>query len=93
MADHVTANLAVLRHMALNLLNREMLVKAGFKAKRLKVGWYKLTCSKYTLDRAKSTAIALARGSSYSPGCITKQNAPDWFETMVAPAAPWACTR
>jgi hypothetical protein len=32
-------NLAVGRHMALNLLNREKTAKAGVKGKRLKAAW------------------------------------------------------
>jgi predicted transposase YbfD/YdcC len=36
---HGAENLAVLRHIALNLLKREASVKAGIKAKRLQAGW------------------------------------------------------
>lgn len=37
--DHSPANMAILRHMALNLLTQERTAKVGVKAKRLKAGW------------------------------------------------------
>lgn len=37
--DHAPANFAIIRHMALNLLRRETLVKRSIKTKRLKAGW------------------------------------------------------
>ena len=37
--DHAPENLALIRHLALNLLRGDSSVKAGIKAKRLKAGW------------------------------------------------------
>lgn len=37
--DHAPQNLAVLRHIALNLLKHETSARVGMKAKRLKAGW------------------------------------------------------
>jgi predicted transposase YbfD/YdcC len=37
--DHAAQNLAILRHIALNLLRQETSLKVGVKAKRLRAGW------------------------------------------------------
>jgi predicted transposase YbfD/YdcC len=36
---NATENLAIMRHLCLNLLKKEMTAKCGIKAKRLKAGW------------------------------------------------------
>ena len=43
---HADQNLAVVRHLALNLLKQERSAKVGIKAKRKKAGWTSITCSK-----------------------------------------------
>ena len=37
--DNAPQNLAIIRHIALNLLNQDKTVKAGVKRKRNKAGW------------------------------------------------------
>jgi predicted transposase YbfD/YdcC len=37
--DHAPENLAVMRHIAVNLLKQEQSVKVGIRAKRMKCGW------------------------------------------------------
>ena len=37
--DHAPENLALIRHLALNLLCQDTSTKAGIKAKRRKAGW------------------------------------------------------
>ena len=37
--DHAAHNLAILRHVALNLLRQDTTAKCGIKARRLKAGW------------------------------------------------------
>ena len=53
------ANMAVIRHIALNLLKTEKTAKIGIKNKRLKAGWYETYLLKMILSpqdngRAKS---------------------------------------
>ena len=37
--DHAPENMALIRHIALNLLRQDTSAKVGIKAKRLKAGW------------------------------------------------------
>jgi len=37
--SHSAANLAIIRHIALNLIKKEKMSNVGVKTKRLKAGW------------------------------------------------------